>query len=111
VERGGEKMGKYVGRLWRIRPSDEVKKPELRRTGFKIVPVPRGTGVLAVDFYELVVPYGSLVARFLVSSTSKCIVIDDARGNRYYLLISNTTPDWPEDVLEFVPPERCRPLY
>jgi hypothetical protein len=96
-------MGKYVGRLWRIRP-DSVDRPELRRTGFKIVP--HG----AVDFYELVVPHGSLVARFVVSSISECIVIDDTRGNKYYLMISNAF-DWPEDILEFVPPERCRPLY
>jgi hypothetical protein len=99
---------KYVGRLWRIRPDYGVDRPELRRTGVKIVP--RGATVLAVDFYELVVPHGSLVARFAVSSISECIAIDDTRGNKYYLMISNTS-DWPEDVLEFVPPERCRPLY
>jgi hypothetical protein len=97
-----------MGRLWRIRP-DNVSKPELRHTGFKIVP--RGTDVMAIDFYELVVPHGSLVARHIVSSASECIAIDDTRGNKYCLLVSNTSIDWPEDVLEFVPPERCRPLY
>jgi hypothetical protein len=85
-----------------------VRGPELRYTGFKIVP--RGTGVVAVDFYELVVPRGSLVARFAVSSVSECIVIDTG-GNKYYLMVSGVSTDWPEDVLEFVPPERCRPLY
>jgi len=96
-------MGKYVGRLWRIRPGD-VDRPVLLNTGFKITP--RG----AVDFYELVVPHGSLAVRFAVSSISECIAIDDTRGNKYYLMISNAS-DWPEDVLEFVPPERCRPLH
>jgi hypothetical protein len=94
-------MAKFVGVIRKIKPAD-VKRPRVEHAGWRLsVHGP-------VDFYDLVVPYGARVAHVPVSVDSDCIIVEHG-GERHYFLVSGTSLTGP-DVIEPVPPERCRTL-
>ncbi len=95
-------MAKFVGILNKIKPAD-VGRPRVEYAGWKL------SAVLGpVDFYELLVPAGSEVSYIPVSVDSYCLEVGH-EGEKHYFMISSTSLTGPE-VIEEVPPERCRPL-
>ncbi len=95
-------MPKFMGILRKIKPGD-AGEPRIEYAGWKL-----SATLGPVDFYDLVVPAGALVAHVPVSAGSHCIVVEHD-GKRYHFMVSSAGLTDP-DVIEPVPPERCRPL-
>jgi hypothetical protein len=95
-------MAKFVGVIGKIKPAD-VERPRVEHAGWKLSA--RG----AVDFYDLLVPAGSEVSYIPVSVDSYCLEVS-YEGRRYHFMVSSTSLAGPEEVIEEVPAERCRPL-
>jgi hypothetical protein len=95
--------GKIVGILKAIKPAD-VKRPEIERAEQRLT-----AHMGPVDFYNLVVPRGSRINYIIVGVGHYCIEVDH-EGKKYYFMVSELGLTDP-DVIEEVPPERCRPRY
>jgi hypothetical protein len=102
-----DKTAGYIrGLIKRIKPSNGVKRPELRHVGWGLTPYNE-----AVDFYELLVPEGARMAHIPVSTDSSCIVVEHDGRYYYFKLIESPslyevsyTIKLAADALE------CRPL-
>ena len=94
---------KFVGILKAVKPADDIRRPAVELAEQRLT-----AHMGPVDFYNLVVPRGSLI--YVIVGVGRYCIEVNYEDEKYYFMISELGLTDP-DVIEEVPPELCRPRY